>query len=130
TYQNDVNYRAFLNDISGGLESFRKKLPLEEQSLADDPANVQTQEDIGYSYERMGDLLAELADYPQALSYYPKALAMYEKVSAVAPQILRVHYRVIFAHAGIGYVKSKLGDHAGALAECSKVNALLNEVPE
>src|SRR5205823_5996184 len=79
---------------------------------------------------RMGDLLTALGDYPQALSYYRQALAMYEKVSAVAPQILRVHYRVLFAHAGIGYMQAKLGERTGALAECSKVNALLNEVPE
>ena len=129
SYQNDGNYRAILHDVGGALQSFRKKLALDEQSVADDPVNAQSREDLGYSCERISDLLAESGDYLQALSSYGKALAMYEKVSAVAPQILRVHYRVIFARAGIGKMQAKLGKRVDALAECTKANALLNELP-
>jgi tetratricopeptide (TPR) repeat protein len=128
--QNDGLYRAILHDVGGALQSFRKKLALDEQSLAEDPVNAQCREDLGYSCERIGDLLAESGDYLQALSHYRKALAMYQKVSEVAPQILRVHYRVIFARAGIGKMQAKLGKRDDALAECSKANALLNQMPE
>ena len=130
SYQNDGKYRALLHDVSGALQSFRSKLLLDEQSLADDPVNAQTREDLGYSYERTADLLIESGDYLQALSHYSKALALYEKVSTVAPHIWRLRYRAIFARAGIANVQAKLGQRRTALAGCSKVLALLNEIPE
>ncbi len=37
SYQNDGDYRAILHDMRGALGSFRRKLALDEQSLADDP---------------------------------------------------------------------------------------------
>src|SRR4029079_7517728 len=40
TYQNDGEYRDFLHDSAGALESFRRKLELDERSMADDPVNV------------------------------------------------------------------------------------------
>ena len=129
-YQNDGKYRETLHDMHGALGSFRRKLALDEESLADDPVNAQTREDLAYSCEKMGDLLAETEDYLQALSYYRRALFMYEEVSAVAPQILRVHYRVIFTRTGIAQMQAKRGERTDALAECSKVSALLNELPE
>ena len=49
SYQNDGDYRSFLDDTGGALESFRKKLALDERSLADDPVNAQARGDLGYT---------------------------------------------------------------------------------
>jgi hypothetical protein len=81
--------------------------------------------------KKMGDLLAETEGTIFRRSRTTRrALFMYEEVSAVAPQILRVHYRVIFARTGIAQMQAKRGERTDALAECSKVSALLNELPE
>jgi tetratricopeptide (TPR) repeat protein len=130
SYQNDGKYRALLHDVGGALLSFHKKLLLNEQSLADDPLDAQAREDLGYSYERIGDLLARSGDYAKALLYYRRALSLYEKVWSVAPRIWRVHYRAVFSRAGIAKMQANLGNKAIALGECSKVSALLNEIPE
>ena len=63
TYQNDGDYRAILHDIDGALQSFRKKLALDEQALAEDPHNAVGTRDIAYTHERMGDLLAKTGKY-------------------------------------------------------------------
>ena len=98
--------------------------------LADDPVNAQELEDFGYSYERIGDLLARSGHYAKALSYYRKALSLYEKVWSIAPRIWRVHYRAVFSRAGIAKMQANLGNKTIALGECSKVSGLLNEIPE
>jgi serine/threonine protein kinase len=130
SYQNDGKYRALLHDLGGALQSFRNKLLLERQLLADDPLNAQELEDFGYSYERIGDLLARSGDYAKALSYYRKALSLYEKVWSIAPRIWRVHYRAIFSRAAIAKMQANLGNKNIALGECSKVTSLLSEIPE
>jgi len=60
SYQNDGDYRAIPGDKIGALRSFRKKLDLDEQSLAAVPANAQARGDFGYSCERLGELLVAL----------------------------------------------------------------------
>ena len=72
TYQNDGDYRAVLHDVDGALQSFRKKLTFDEQSLAEDPLNAVARSDIAYTYERLGDLLAQTGSHGQALSYLPQ----------------------------------------------------------
>ena len=92
SYQNDGDYRVILHDTSGALESFRKKLVLDEQSFADDPVNAQSRGDLGYTCERIGTLLALSGEHAEARSYYRRALDLYEQLSADSPQDVYLRY--------------------------------------
>ena len=85
SYQNNGDFRAWLKDTRSALESFRKKLAIDEELLAADPANAQALVDLGYTSQRIGDLLSELGEHSQSLPYYRRALEMLEKISAERP---------------------------------------------
>jgi tetratricopeptide (TPR) repeat protein len=129
TYQNDGEYRDFLDDSAGALESFRKKLVLDEQSMADDPLNAAAREDLGYANARIGDLLAESGAYAQALPYREKALALADRMAADSPESVIVRYRAAIVRAGIGEVQAKLGRTDIAKRQALQAIAALDAVP-
>jgi tetratricopeptide (TPR) repeat protein len=126
-YQNDGDYRAHSGDTRSALESFRKKIALDEQSLAADPANPQLRGDLAYSVERIGDLLAELGDDSQALSYYQRFVKAAETLAADDSQSLSARYKLILARGDVGKTQAKLGDQQSALEQCRKIITLLNQ---
>jgi tetratricopeptide (TPR) repeat protein len=129
TYQNDGEYRDFLEDPAGALQSFRKKLVLDEQSMADDPLNVTAREDLAYVNARMGDLLAESGANAQALPFREKSLALYQALAANQPESVIVRYRTAIERAGVAEVQAKLGRSDIALRQASQAVAQLDEVP-
>jgi len=45
-YQNDGDYQAWNKNTNAALDSFQKKLTIDEQSVAADPANAQARDDL------------------------------------------------------------------------------------
>ena len=130
SYQNDGDYRSFLDDTAGALDSFRKKLALDEQSLADDPVNLQARADLAYTCERLGALLGTPGSTRWRSQYYRRAAALIEEASARSPQNLSLRYSEILNRAGLAETQAKVGERSGALAECSRVIALLDETAD
>jgi serine/threonine protein kinase len=130
TYQTDGDYRSRLGDSAGALESFRKKIVIDEQSLNADPANVHSWGDFGYSCARMGDLLADAGDYPQALSYHRKARDIWERKLASAPNDWSVRYRLVIDFASIAKMQAKLGERKESFEQCTKAVELLEKTDD
>ena len=130
SYQMDGEYRALAGDVAGAMESFRKKLQLDEQNLNDDPANAQARSDVAYSWSRIGEILATKGDYAEALSQERKALGFCERLSADSPQDVHMRYRTAILGGFIAELYAKLGNREQALAACGKVLGLLKALPE
>jgi len=128
TYQNDGDYRAVLYDVDGALRSFRKKLPLDEQSVTEDPDNAVARLDFAYTHGRMADLLAQGGSHGVALSYYRKAMAELERMGAESSEDLYLRFGAIMIRGGIGEMQARLGERAAALAELSQAIALLEGI--
>ena len=130
SYQMDGEYRALAGDVAGALESFRKKLQLDEQNLNDDPANAQARRDIAYSWSRIGELLAAKRDYSEALSQERKALEFCEKLSADSPRDVHMRYRTAIVGGLTAELYAELGNREQAFVASGKVISLLRELPD
>jgi tetratricopeptide (TPR) repeat protein len=117
-------------DITGALQSFRKKLTLDEQAIAADPANVQASDDLGYSNLRIGDLLESSGEDKEALPYYGRALEKYERNAAADPQDLALRFRIASIRAQLGKAQAKTGSVASAREDCTKARELLQTITE
>ena len=129
SYQNDGDYRSFLDDTAGALDSFRKKLALDEQSLADDPVNLQARADLAYTCERLGALLGTRGVRPGAPVLPPGGGVDRGGVGTFSAASV-VRYSAILTRAGLAETQAKVGERSGALAECSRVIALLDETAD
>jgi len=58
-YQNDGDYQAWNKNTNAALDSFQKKLTIDEQSVAADPANAQARDDLAYASARFEDMLVD-----------------------------------------------------------------------
>ena len=91
------------------MESFRKKLALDEQSFAADPANAQARLDLAYCCLRMGELLAQSGDHAGAVPFYKRAVEMYKQDRAADPQDVTIGIRASIAVAHLGEELAKSG---------------------
>ena len=131
TYQNDGDYRAVLPNIDGALQSFRRKLSLDEQSLAEDP--LQCGRPLGYRIyiqQGLGDLLAQSGSHTQALSSLPEGFGRALK-SWVAESTEDL-FRPLSCHASCAAASARCrrisASSPAALTEYSRVIALLDGI--
>jgi tetratricopeptide (TPR) repeat protein len=129
-YQNEGDYGAMLGDNNGALESFRKKLALDERAVAQDPANTQSRSDLGYTCKRIGDLLIATAKYSQALMFDQKALEMWEPLVDKSLKNLGLMYSISKTHAGLCLIQAKLGDRSSALTRCGQALSQLDKIED
>ena len=95
SYQNDGDYRAILHDTSGALESFRKKLALDEQSFADDPRQCAVaREDLGYTAKESATCWRSRVSTRRRARTTAERWTLYERLSADSPQDVYIRYRV------------------------------------
>jgi tetratricopeptide (TPR) repeat protein len=125
SYQNDGDYKAFMKETAGALESFRKKLVLDEQSFAADAANAQARQDLGYSCQRMGELLAQSGDHAAAVESYKRALEMYQQNMVADPKDVIIGIRASIVAGHLGDELAKAGKAGAARDECKKAAELL-----
>src|SRR5678815_5646137 len=84
--------------------------------------------DLGYTCERIGDLLVQSGQYTQALSFKRRAVDLYEKLSDEQPQQLTTRYRAILSRASLAELHAKLGDRPEALDSASTAISHVSEV--
>jgi tetratricopeptide (TPR) repeat protein len=110
------------------MESFRRKLELDEQALAEDPRNAVARGDMAYSRKRMGDLFAQGGRYSDALASYRMAIALRES-NAEPAEDLYARYTWFVTRASMGEMHARLGEIPAALEESAWVMRALEAIP-
>src|SRR6266436_6715053 len=67
---NEGDVRRAKGDLPGASTSYRNELEIARKLALQDPANVQWQQDLERSYEKVGDVLREQGDLAGALNNY------------------------------------------------------------
>jgi tetratricopeptide (TPR) repeat protein len=130
SYQNDGDFREHSGDGRGALESFRRKAAIDEELLAADPANAQAHGDLGYSLQRLGDLLAQSGENSEALAHYRKSEQLYSKGSPTTPDDSGLRLRIALSRAGAARSEARLGERSAALERNRQTIALLDKTAD
>ena len=126
SYQNDGDFRDQSGDSAGALASFRRKLTIDEELLAADPANVVAHSDFAYSHQRLADILAAQGIHAEALLHYRRAAEEY----AQTDEARAVHLGVAKSHAGAARAQASLGNRSGALDAVRRAETITRNVPD
>ena len=129
SYQNDGDFRAYSGDSSGALASFRRKLAIDEELVAADPANVQAHGDLGYSLQRLGDILAKRGDHAEALLHYRRSAESYERGYGQSGN-RDGFFTLAVSHAGVARAHANLGSRSAALDAVRRAEIRSAEAPD
>jgi tetratricopeptide (TPR) repeat protein len=109
-------------NLADASRAFRRSLEIRERLAKIDPSNTNWQNDLAFSYARIGDILSEQSDLPGALQAHRNGLAIRERLAKIDPgnkdwqRALSFSYeRVADVHEDQGNLLVSQGNLSGAL---------------
>jgi serine/threonine protein kinase len=123
----DVRGKAYsaanLGDFAGATESYNKALQIREVLVAADPADLESQRELAFSYQKIGNQLIDTSEATRGMEYLRKGLAVYERLAANQPENADIRKDLATAYNALGLALESSGN-AAALEYHRKALAL------
>jgi eukaryotic-like serine/threonine-protein kinase len=103
---------ANLGDFAGARESYAKALQIRESLVAAHPGDLQSQRELAFSYEKLGNQLLDTSDAERGMEYLRKGLAAYERLAAGQPENAEIRNELAAAYNALGLALESSGNAA------------------
>lgn len=107
---------------------YEKALAIDLRLAERNPANLQDQEHLSYSYERMGALLRDLGDPAAADDFHRRREALAERLASAHPESQALRYNLCLSHLQMTIVENHAGHRVLAIEHGREARQLAVEL--